>query len=500
MVRVDSVFVGAAVFVLHGCGGGGGGDDPSGGGGLPSSSIQPPTQPATQTTTQSTTTTMTEACAAPHQRFGDKGCFYKCESDLQFPVVASSKKGMDLDDTTLHWCPDNMHWHWPNTNEPVTSFRMFKAWAGWWNEPYAAQKEVAWQSLARYLKASQGTVLVGTQISCNETEDDADWENVKAMVKIFGPEQIMGLAIGNELELLWTKHDVIGDTLPECLDRIWHQEYFLKKFHARVKEFDSLGDGFKNVKVTSVFGGFILATPGYPFYDRGDDNIARVLPFLQNVTKEYGERYAHTLNIYPFFEPKATYDDDAEPPTCDKALRLAKCFEGADGSESDDVHFGDKDCIFIWMLRRMRERLDALGNASSTLWIGETGWSSPKPETLSTKMAWCSDWSTTQSFAEYYANFLNWDMNMPGTKYKGPDHVFYFSMRDSSNFGLTEGFGLVGDGDSAQWCSNTTCKLQQSSWAGFPSTTTTTLVTTTMTGQSPAIEIETAATLDEVAV
>jgi len=109
------------------------------------------------------------------------------------------------------------------------------------------------------------------------------------------------------------------------------------------------------------------------------------------------------------------------------------------------------------------------GNVSSLLWIGETGWSYPKAHTLDTQMKWCSDWSTTQSFTEYYTNFLDWDMTMNG--YPGPDHVFYFSMRDSANFGITEGFGLVGDGDPTQWCSNTTCKLQMSAWSGTTTTT-----------------------------
>jgi hypothetical protein len=375
-------------------------------------------------------------------------------------MSAPSQKGLALDDTTLHFCPGNVPFHWPNTNEPVTSFRMFKAWAGWWNEPWV-NKQAAWHQLASHLKATNGKVLVGTQISCSEEQDDADWENVKEMMKVFGPERVMGLAIGNELELLWTKGSILGDELPECLDRMWNQEYFLNKFHARVRDMDALGEGFKQVKVTSVFGGFVLAEPGLPFYELCDihDRCARVGTFSNNVTHFFGDRYAHTINIYPYFEdPFIEYDTPGEePPKCNNALAYCRCFQSDDAST----------CNFSWMVGRVRERLEMLGNADATLWIGETGWSSPMADTMDTKMRWCADWSTKESFAEYYTNFLDWDLNMNG-RYRGPDHVFYFTMRDSDNFGKVESFGLIGDGDPLQWCTNTTCKVQQASFPTPP--------------------------------
>jgi len=331
---------------------------------------------------------------------------------------------------------------------------MGKAWMAHWNETWLS-KEKAWESLANNLKASNGQVLVGTQISCNETEDDADWEDVKQLMKIFGPKQIMGLAIGNELELLWTKKSTYNDTLPECLDRIWNKEYFLKKFHERVKDMDEMGAGFKDVKVTSVFGGFILAEPGWPFYESKDKNIARVGTFIKNVTQVYGNRYVHTVNIYPYFEERfVEYDNPGEKknPKCSKALEKCTCFETEDPN----------NCIFTWMVGRVRRRLHALGNKDSLLWVGETGWSYPKAHTLDTKMSKCKEWSSPSSKANFYTNFLKWDLNMNG-KYRGPDHIFYFAMRDSANFGKEEGFGLVGDGEALHWCTNSTCKLQKSS-------------------------------------
>lgn len=188
-------------------------------------------------------------------------------------------------------------------------------------------------------------------------------------------------------------------------------------------------------------------------------NVARITTFVKNVTTTFRHRYAHTVNIYPYFEEHfVEYDDDhSSPPRCELALAKALCFETGDLNK----------CLFTWMVGRMRERLRELGNESATLWIGETGWSHPKSHTLSTKMAWCPQWSSPKSKAAFYGNFLDWDLNLhgkyKGRAYKGPDHIFYFAMRDSTNFGKPEGFGLVGDGDPLAWCTNTSCKLQQSS-------------------------------------
>jgi len=77
-------------------------------------------------------------------------------------------------------------------------------------------------------------------------------------------------------------------------------------------------------------------------------------------------------------------------------------------------------------------------------------------------MRQCQEWSTPASKARYYQNFLSWDMEL-NNRYRGPDHVFYFAMRDSTNFGFPEGFGMVGDGDPMAWCTNTTCEMQKSS-------------------------------------
>jgi len=376
--------------------------------------------------------------------------------------ASASRKGIVLDDTTHQWCADKLHFHWPNTDEPVKSIRMFKAWSEFWTEQWTPEKEVAWGQISSYLNAADATALVGTQITCNETQDDADWENVLHMISVFGAHRIMGIAVGNELELMWTKELPDKD---ECLDRLWNQEYFLNKFHSRVNDLNKLGNGFENVKVTSVFGGFILADA--PFYENPGHSawmklgVAKIETFLKNVTTSFGPRYAHTLNIYPYFDDNQHFDSNGK--TCNRALTSSLCMDTPD----------PKDCVLTANIDYMRENLEKLtGTDDNLLWIGETGWSYPKAHTLTRgEMQWCPDWSTSKSFTQYYSNFLNWDLSMNGTR-RGPDHVFYFAMRDSLNFGFPEGFGLVGDGEPSTFCSNTSCKIQSAVSDLFPTSLT----------------------------
>lgn len=93
--------------------------------------------------------------------------------------------------------------------------------------------------------------------------------------------------------------------------------------------------------------------------------------------------------------------------------------------------------------------------AKNELWLTETGWSSPRASTLSGKMKFCNDWSTIASFRTSYENFLAWDMNAHDEDQidKAPDKAFFFTIRDSTNFGLKEGFGLI------ESCSEPKCKL-----------------------------------------
>eukprot|EP00443_Scrippsiella_acuminata_P102439 CAMPEP_0115638004 /NCGR_PEP_ID=MMETSP0272-20121206/34498_1 /TAXON_ID=71861 /ORGANISM="Scrippsiella trochoidea, Strain CCMP3099" /LENGTH=495 /DNA_ID=CAMNT_0003075101 /DNA_START=63 /DNA_END=1548 /DNA_ORIENTATION=- len=399
---------------------------------------------STMTTTTTTTFERGGHCATWHgtscikceEGFGlvDGKCFYECSSDMQeFSVVNANGKGMCLDDTTFSNCSDEMPFKWPNTNEPIKSIRLFSAWQASWPEGGRAK---AWAHLADFVKSNGVKVLVGTQITCNETDDDGDWQHVLELMQMIGAEHIMGLAVGNELELLYQKEEVKAD--PACIPRLWKGGYIWNKTVERVRHMDSLGEGFEHIPVTSVFGGMILGME--PFFEQP---YAMVASYMANATAEFGRRWVFSLNIYPYFDPGNTLDPGSAD-TCNGAISRCTCFN--DGTQ----------CLTKSMLGAMRERMHSVTNRTNDLlWIGETGWSYPMSSTLSMPMRNCTEFSSRPVYETYYKNFLSWDLQMGDVR--GPDHVFYFTMRDSVNFGMEEHFGLIGQ------CGETKCKLQKAS-------------------------------------
>lgn len=397
-------------------------------------------------------------CDAGYALTGSKKvCLYSCTSNLKLgPPVAADKKGLMLDDTTHHWCPDSLHSTWANTAEPVKSIRIAKAWEGDW--PGDA-KEKAWDSIATYLQASGAKALVGTSLSCNETNDDQDWSDVKKLLQKIGASNVLGVAVGNELELLWNQ-----GAKADCVTKMWSGGYVQKKFDSRVSDLDALGADWKSVKVTSVASTFIFAEPDgtKPFPDGPPfakiPGKADVLTFYTNVLKSHGDRYAFSINNYPYFDTNNELDKGTKDQ-CTKAIQLSTCFDSF-------------KCKFNNIVISMRQRMTKVGADKNNLWVTETGWSSPKAGTLiwdpaksqNFQMANCTEFSAPATMQKYYDNFLKWDLSgSTENKTAGPDHVFFFTMRDSSNMGVAEHFGLGGSGDPTKLCVNTTCKLQTSS-------------------------------------
>merc|ERR1712217_148336 len=105
---------------------------------------------------------------------------------------------------------------------------------------------------------------------------------------------------------------------------------------------------------------------------------------------------------------------------CDAAIARSTCLDKG-------------SCLTIGILTTFRQKMHKLtGLGNETLWIGEMGWSTPQSSTLNTPVKDCPDFSSTEVFESNYRNFLSWDLDIPkdvGT-FKGPDHVFYFTMRD----------------------------------------------------------------------
>jgi len=363
--------------------------------------------------------------------------FYHCRSDLELgPVLADKRKGLAVDDDTYLRCPASIPAVWPNTYEPLSSIRLFKAWDSNWPD---AEQQASWQAVVDLVKSSNMKVLIGTQISCSEEADDADWANVKTLLQMLGPEHVMGVAIGNELELLQYKDK---DIVPHsCVQRIWGG-YLIRKIDEHVRELDSLS-GFSHVPITSAFGGAMLSTE--PFWNVPG---AKVLDLFQTVIRKYGSRWVYSLNIYPYFDP-SNYLDHGSTDQCSQSLSRSLCWDEP------------ATCLFPAIVQTMRQRMRMVSKKNNVLWVTETGWSWPMSDTLKGKpLSRCADFSSERALREFYSGFLSWNMQINGSQ--GPDHVFYFTARDSNNFGHHEYFGLVTD------CGETMCKLQA---GGTPSPT-----------------------------
>jgi len=361
-------------------------------------------------------------------------------------MVAWDKKGLTLEDTTLMYCTSRTPAIWPNTLSPVKSIRLFRAWHRDWHNSEECSKlcslpehkkctcfmerTEAWRHLKNFAIANGAKFLVGTQVTCRDDDDDQDWAYTKELVQLLGREHIMGVAVGNEMDLLYKKMKDDSTVDQACIDRLWEGEKLWDVFASRVEELDSLG--FADVPVTSVFSAAALG--GDPFQE--DPGKALVKSFLGRATQRYRRRYVFTFNHYSYFDPNLQLDPNSN--NCSRALGVAACW--------------GRSCIPPRSMAEARWKIERFtGRRDSLYWIGETGWSYPQPQTLDTQMAYCRSWSSNETFYRFYSGFLNWDLSIPG--FRPPDHIFYFSVRTSLNFGWAEYFGLIDQ------CSNVTCKL-----------------------------------------
>ncbi|CAE7035816.1 unnamed protein product [Symbiodinium sp. CCMP2592] len=376
----------------------------------------------------------------------DSGNF-ACQTDAVLgPVRNATRKGLAVDDTTLRWCSGSIPAVWPNADAPVAALRLFKAWDPSWQD----DRELAWRNLKAFVDQTGARVLMGTSISCVSADDDQSWEWTKGLMQVLGPDRIMGLAIGNELELLFTKF-AFSDTVDQaCIDRLWERGGFWEIFTRIVEDFDSLG--FGSIPVTSVFGGLALAgNSTHPFFEQ--EGKARVNSFFQNATATFGDRYAFTWTTYPYFDPNERLDEGTTDQ-CEFARNRSLCFDNS----------CDAPKSMAYMRRKMT---DLTGKSNSTFWIGETGWSSSG--SVQSEMKYCKNWAAPESLEKYYDSFLQWDGSTPGVE--PPDHVFYFTIRDSLNFGNAEQFGVI------EQCHMGECKLRS---PGFNATYTSTSSSTSI--------------------
>jgi hypothetical protein len=270
---------------------------------------------------------------------------------------------------------------------------------------------------------------------------------------MIGPDHVMGLAIGNEIELLKQ-----NGANASCISKYWNgtTPYAVTKFQSRVADLDKLDGDWKTVKVTLPASEAIFGPPGTKSFWE-DASTAKMATFVTSMVKEYKDRFAFSLNTYPYFNP-ANQMDPGSKDKCTEWIGRSTCF-------------GDYSCLFDGSMVTIRQRMANIPNfADATLWVTETGWSSPVAETLTAPMTNCPDFSSDETLKKYYSNFLSWDLKIKdkdGKSMKGPDHVFYLGMRDATQMGKQEHFGLGEWGAPEKLCTYTQCKLKGSTETGI---------------------------------
>jgi len=367
----------------------------------------------------------------------------KTGTPLAEKVVLVDRKGLAVDDTTWDACPGSIPVSWPATaggaGNRVINVRLFRTGSN-----YSANGENV-KMLKKFLEYNSAKALVGTPISCNQTDDDAEWLGTVEALRILGPEHVMGVAIGNELDLY--------DRHPEswkCYGDLWG--YFKRNFQQRVESLQHVhGGAFANISVTTVTAGSIMKCGDHSCSPPKMTIIPEFVDVLQFIYKIMpADKFVLSMNFYPYFQPCPPLKRDGITPaySCSEWLRLASCVDS-------------EKCVVRQSLIAARLALESvLGERgrNTRLWLGELGWSSPQSSTLSTGACSpfksgaprqiCPQWSSQESLVASYNGFLQWNLSvredMPPVEY-----AFWFSVRDSANFRFPEHFGLCGPAAAA---------------------------------------------------
>lgn len=354
------------------------------------------------------------------------------------------QKGLTLDGNTFRNCSSKIPSAWPNTDQPVGTVQIPRAWDRSWPD---SERPNAWGWLRRYVKTYHAKVLLGMQISCNKTDDDIEWSLTKDLLQELGPDSVMGVVFGHELDSLMDR--VPPKQQPAC-QNMWNlvlpeKGYAVSTIINRVQELD--GMGFGNIKVTSAFGSKVFTTP--PFINT---QSAGVYSMMQVMVKTFGLRWVFSFNLYPYFSPRNQPDPGNKTLTCDQAMLQSACFNGG--------------CLFTQMASDARDRMTIARWQDHLLWITGTGWPTKTSRSLVGPLRNCTRWSGWRALQYYYQGFLEWDLGLPaapgktGFVRKPPDHVFWAMARDdnstnpySTDPGMQGAFGLIEN------CDSLTCKL-----------------------------------------
>jgi len=348
----------------------------------------------------------------------------RCRSDVFIAdVQALDRKGLNVDDITLEYCTEKIPELWPNTFGPISAVRFLRPWNPDWDRP---RRKLAMQQIADYAISNGVKVLLTTSVTCYEDKDNESWSWTKDILHTLGPNNILGLAVGDEIDQYYRL------VTKGCAEKVWDEGRFWSEFKLRVKDLDAMG--LSRVPVTAVLSTHSLHG-GYPFTEiKGQ---ALIKSFLKNATEKYGTRFVFTVNLDPYHDPSLKLDEGSTD-TCFGALDRALCW--------------DSGCLVPDTLKLIRQRIDALtGSQDYRFWVGKVGWANENSSHLHTEMQYCKNFSTNQSLETFYKGFLQWDFTMDSGQ--PPEFVFYQGLRDVPVFGPVEHFGLI------ETCESETCKI-----------------------------------------
>lgn len=343
---------------------------------------------------------------------------WQCQGYADFGEVRLPEaKGIALDDTTLENCADEIPTRWPNTNQNILTVRLFKVWGMTPPMIMSGDRKKAWRGLKSFAVASGAKFLIGVSVTCNKKLDEREWEAGMEFINYVGVDHIMGLAVGNEIDLQ------VGAATGACIRDLWRNDGYLRILKQRVLAFDNLAAlrGSPKLPITAVLSNNAIG--GSPF-------TAKVTRFIKGAWQEYGTRFAFSMNVYPQFS------GGLRQAGCDGAARVGTSFETAPPSGFTPA-----------VVKTIREKLNEIGARDMKVWLGETGWATHAYCVLGCELA-CRSKSTQK---RYYEQFLKWDLSAGGDA--KADHVFYFTLRDSTVFGKREEFGIVSQ------CGSRSCKF-----------------------------------------
>jgi len=421
----------------------------------------------------------------PPQPFG----VFDCESNLDLgAVIKPEQKGIALDDTTFEHCADQIPTHWPNTQQKVLSVRLFKPWGMTDPKFFHGDMYHAWKGLKAFAQASGAKFLIGVSVTCNSHNDEKEWAAGREFIKYVGQDHVMGIAVGNEIDLQ------VGASNGNCINELWNRGGYLRTLFKRVDEFDAI-PGMQGLPITAVLSMFSMN--GYPFK-------GTVTNFLKGAWKKYGDRFKFSINVYPQFS------HGLAQAGCGGSINLGTKFSAVYPSgfipnvladikkRLTKIGAGD---MKLWLGEHgwsTQAYCVLCGQACHSKSVQQRYYSnflkwdlsaSDVPSACGKPSESCMtsiNWARTEgvyAHPDWYPNLSNsssdWDFQIfmakqdtaearggcslpcdaPGAAKIAPgpeaDHVFYFTLRDSSVFGSSESFGIL------ERCGSKRCKFQK---------------------------------------